>query len=156
MTLTDRTTRMLIYAFGFLLFCYTLTRAYLLCFTWDESYSYLEYVRHSSWLQPHLNNMSANDHSLNTWLMKICSGSFGISELSLRLPNLFAHLFYLFFSTQLVRVFSSNIHKLLAFVLLNCNPYILDFFSAARGYGLSMGLIMAALYFLVSFFAKEK
>jgi hypothetical protein len=36
----------------------------------------------------------------------------------------------------------------LGFVVLNLNPFLLDFFGLARGYGLASGLSMAALFFL--------
>src|ERR1051326_1907428 len=145
-----------IIAMGVLLFCYTAFRACTLSFSWDESYSYLEFVRHHWWLPHEFNTMAANDHLLNTWLMKICASLFGIYELSLRLPNLAAHLLYLFFSAKIAMQMGKNFLPILTFILLNFNPYLLDFFSAARGYGLSMGLMMASLYFIFSFANGDK
>ena len=155
MDLNDRTTRLIIYTSGFLLFCYTVIRAYLLSFTWDESYSYLEFVRHPFWLPHDSVSCPPNNHLLNTWLMKIFAAIFGNSEFSLRMPNLFAHLLYLFFSIKFIHLFFKNWLTVLAFALLNVNPYLLDFFSTARGYGLSMGFMMASLYFTFSFFMKK-
>jgi len=66
--------------------------------TYDEAYSYLEFARRDFWVPPEFNYMAANNHLLNTWLMKISVSLFGLSEFSLRLPNLLFHLVYLFFS----------------------------------------------------------
>ncbi|MGQ0829462.1 MAG: fascin domain-containing protein [Bacteroidota bacterium] len=38
---------------------------------------------------------------------------------------------------------------LTGFTLLLLNPYLLDFFSIARGYGIALGLFMAAFYFFI-------
>ena len=42
------------------------------------------------------------------------------------------------------------------FIMLNFNPYLLDFFSLGRGYGLSVSLMMVSLYFAYSFIRSKK
>jgi hypothetical protein len=42
------------------------------------------------------------------------------------------------------------------FALLNLNPYLQDFFSLARGYGLASGLLMGALFFLWMGWSKQR
>ena len=67
------------------LWCYSLTRAATLSFTHDECYTYRivsEFSR--AW-------RSANNHVLNTLLMKPFQLFFGDAEFSLRLPNSLAH-----------------------------------------------------------------
>ncbi len=141
------TTDIILVCLGLTAFAYTVVRAYFLSFTWDESWSYLEYVRKENFIPTGFNLMAANNHLLNTWLMKLCYPIFGINEMVLRLPNLLAHLLFVIYSAKLVRKLSSPIFIVCAFILLNFNPFMLDFFSLARGYGLSMGLMMASLYF---------
>lgn len=147
----DRTTRLILLSAGLLLLCYTTLRACLLAFTWDESYTFIEFVNTPYWYYTTFNSMSANNHLLNTWLMKLCQDSFGIHELALRLPNLLAHILYLFFSAKLVMMLHKRTLIIAAFILLNTNPFLLDFFTAARGYGIAMGLMMASLYYLFIF-----
>src|ERR1051325_3912111 len=72
------------------LFIYIILRAKKLSLTWDEANTFWEYVRTPRWLPQEFNYMSANNHLLNTWLMKICAMCFGESEFSLRLPNVLA------------------------------------------------------------------
>lgn len=134
-----------------LLFVYTCIKAYTLSITWDEAYSYLEYIRKGIFIQEKFDMMSANNHLLNTWSGILLVKIFGVHEWVLRIPSLIAHLLFLFFSVRLVRHFHNSWLILASFVLLNFHPYMIDFFSVARGYGLSMGLLMGSVYYLYVF-----
>lgn len=92
--------------------------------------------------------MSANNHLLNTWMMMLQEKLFGNSEFALRLHNLPGHALYLFFSYKLLQHFRHFTLALCGFLMLNLNPFILDFFSLARGYGISLSLLLGALFFL--------
>jgi hypothetical protein len=61
---------------------------------------------------------------------------------------------YLAFSFLLVHKWTKKTLAATGFLLLNLNPYVLDFFSLCRGYGLSMAFMVAGLYFYVSFLDK--
>ncbi len=147
----SRKTVWLIAAIGTLVFIYVAVRAYILSFTWDESYTFLEFVRRDFYSPLHYGEMSANNHLLNTWCMKFMSAFFGNHEFSLRAPNVLAYILYAAFSAKISLRFSKPIFVITAFVLLNLDPFLLDFFSLARGYGLSMGFMMAGLFFLYRF-----
>jgi len=128
-----------------LLFGYSAIRAFRLSFTSDESYTFIEYVANNFTTFSHYGSFDANNHLLNTWLMELSSKIFGISEFTLRLPNVLAHLIFLFYSARLVRHLSSPTLIIAAFLILNVNPFLLDFFSLARGYGISLALMMGSL-----------
>jgi len=130
-----------------LLFMYTCIRAMRLSITWDEAYTYIEFARNGKVFLRDYEMMSANNHLLNTALMMAFTKLFGLHEFAMRIPALMAHLLFLFFSARLLRNFDNKWLALSAFVILNVNPYLLDFFSLARGYGLSLGLMMAGVYF---------
>lgn len=126
---------------------YVFIRARELSLTWDEAYTFFEYVRHPSWLPHDFNYMSANNHLLNTWLMKCSIFFFGEGELALRLPNVIAGGFFLFSLGRLLqKIFSNSWFAFAAFLLTGLNPYVLDFFSLARGYGISLAFLMTGLY----------
>src|ERR1041384_8080773 len=72
------------------LFIYIIIRAKVISLTWDEANTFWEYVRTPHWFTQDFNYMSANNHLLNTWLMKFSVGLFGESEFALRLPNVLA------------------------------------------------------------------
>ncbi len=71
-----------------LLVTYSVLKAWLIPFTWDEIYSYEHYVRKGFTVFHHYTYMDANNHLLNTWLMELCDKLFGNNEFLLRLPNL--------------------------------------------------------------------
>lgn len=147
----NKITKFILLVLGSLLFCFTATKAYLLSVTWDEAYSYTEYVRRGITFPTKFESMSANNHLLLTWMDVVLVKIFGLSEIVLRLPALMAHLIFLFFSAKLLSHFQNRWLIISGFLIINLNPYLLDFFSLARGYGLSIGLMMASIYYLYIF-----
>ncbi|MFI5221840.1 MAG: hypothetical protein ACHQK8_05915 [Bacteroidia bacterium] len=140
---------------SFLLSVFVFLKSYLIPFTWDEIYTYEHYVKKGFFLFEKYSYMDANNHLLNTWLMEVCLKILGSNETLLRLPNLFALPFFLFFAAKLVLNFSSRVMRYFSFFILVLNPYLLDYFSVARGYGLSMALLMAAFYYSYQFIEKK-
>ena len=125
----------------FLLF-YVVYRAYYLSFTHDEALSFEIILGNKAFSE------TANNHFLNTFLMSICYKFFGSSEFSLRLPNILGFILYAFACFELLK--NKNIFIILvgiSFLLLN--PYLIDFFSLARGYGLALGFFMLSLLYLL-------
>jgi len=132
-------------------------KAYFLAFTHDESLSYLDYVigRNSWEVIRFAHHASANNHPLNSLLMKGCYSLFGAAEWALRLPNLLAAAVFAYAIWRLLRALprlSLPLFFLGGSWLLG-QAYFNDFFSLARGYGLSYGfflLAFAQLYLLKS------
>lgn len=145
----------IIFAIASFLFAYTVYRAAILSITWDEAFSYLQFVRHEIFVPEKYEMMDANNHFLNTWLNIYFVKWFGVSELVLRLPALIAHLLFLYFSYKLIKNFENKWLVLASFLIINLNPYILDFFSLSRGYGPSLGLMMTSLYYLYAYFESK-
>lgn len=135
-----------------LLFVFIIIRAKMASLTWDEGHTFFEFVRNPRWMPSEYNFMSANNHLLNTWLMKISVSLFGESELALRLPNVLAGgIFLMVLVRLLTRIFSGWQVRLIGFILIACNPYLIDYFSIARGYGISMAMMMCGIYFICKF-----
>jgi hypothetical protein len=146
-----KTQRIIPAIIAFSLFFYATLRAALLSFTHDESFTYIHYVTAPLKEVFFPAVISGNNHLLNTLLMKLSMQFFPPTELALRLPNLLGFALYLVFAYLLA--FGKDqkpTHPLVrfsAFLLFTLNPYLLDFFSLARGYGLSLGLFMGYLYY---------
>lgn len=88
----------------------------------------------------------ASHHVLHTYLCKLSVEALGLSEFSLRLPSLLAGALYLAMAGRLSRrVFGQGRLFLFSTALLALNPLVLDFLSAARGYGLALALFLYAL-----------
>ena len=110
--------------------------------THDESLSYAIYGWDHSWAA------TANNHVLNTQLMRLCARLFGSSELAVRLPNIVAQFFYL----GAVLTLLSRVHRALlvpAFAILTLNLFQFDYFAMARGYGLEFACLAVSLAFFV-------
>ena len=132
---------------------FEILRAARVPFTIDEASTYLNYLASNVLAVFDLN--SANNHFLNTLLAKIAWTLGGSSEFVLRIPNLLGYSLYLCFSFLILHRFIKNkVFIVCGYLLLNLNPYVLDFFSLCRGYGLSLGFLMAALFFFFSFLDK--
>jgi len=127
-------------------------------FTHDESYTYTRYVYKSFWdiITYNASDVIPNNHILNTLLMKIFEGVFGSSELALRLPNMLAYVAFLFCSLLWLRRFNSPWILVTGFLALHANPFLLDFFALARGYGLSVSFLFISFYFFYNYILFEK
>ncbi len=127
---------------------YAAYRAVDISFTHDESFSFLHYIFRSTKGLFRLDDPYTNNHLLNSVGMKWSQRVFGPSEWALRLPNLILLAVYLFFCGALLM----RKHVLLAvpaFILLASNTNLLGTFSVARGYGMSIGFMLMAVYFLI-------
>jgi hypothetical protein len=113
--------------------------------TWDEAWTFLHYGRDPlGFTRLDL----ANDHPLNSVLVWASTRLLGNSELIIRLPNVLAGGLYLAATARLVRGVRL---KALAFAVCALQPYLIDYFSLARGYGLAVALVQCGL--VAGFFA---
>lgn len=95
---------------------------------------------------------TANNHLLNSFFIWIISNSIGQSELALRLPNVIAFVLYLFYLFRILNLVKNRWVKSFGFLFLTVNPYLLDFFSLARGYGLAICFCLASVYYVIKYF----
>jgi hypothetical protein len=126
---------------------FAVARAWLVPLTYDEAASYLRYI--SQDFLSIFNFEVATNHLLNTlptWLVARAAGS---GELPLRAASLIGYVCYLYFGVLMLRRVRHRAIAVAGFVLLNLNPYLLDYFALSRGYGISLGALMGALYFLL-------
>jgi len=131
-----------------LLFAVNVYRAATQSITVDEAFTYTRFV------VPPFSAMrtsyDAGNHVLNTLLAKVSVSLFGASELALRLPSLLGGLFYfagLFLVSR--RLLGLGGWFLLSIALNSLNPFLLDYLSAARGYGLALAFWIWALVLLL-------
>lgn len=127
---------------------YVVVRAFLVPFTWDESFSWLMYVRGHDWWPEINSEMAANNHLLNTWLMRLSEMVFGTSEFTLRLPNVVFSLLYFTAAFFFAKRQEKTLAQLAVFIVLAGHPYLLDYFGIARGYGLAHSLLLFGLWLL--------
>ena len=139
------------------LLAYSSIRGVVLSITHDEANTFLWFaeVPFLQFFSDATLWASANNHLLNTLAMQWSIALFGVSEWSIRLPNLFFHAVYLVATGWLVYQLSGNrLFRVVGFLCLNANPYMLDFFSLARGYGMVVALSMISLLAVWGYFKR--
>lgn len=133
---------------------YLVARAYLLSITHDEA---LTVIRQGT--QSYLNiilynkSIQANNHLFNSLWVKSVISLFGYNAFLIRIAGLLGGGLYIFGVYKLCqKLFGGHLLYYLGLPLLIINPYIMDFFSIARGYSLSLGfLIISVLYLFNSY-----
>jgi hypothetical protein len=132
------------------LFClYILLRAWLLPITVDESATAINHVPRLVFdTLTYQREANPNNHILNTILIKIFTGIFGWHHLVVRIPVLMGSFLYAWSAGHLARKLSDQSWvRIFALIMLFGNPYLLEFCSFARGYGLAVGLMTASLWY---------
>jgi len=123
-------------------------RACVQSITLDEAESFLMYARKpwpSHWWP------SADNHVLNSLLMRFVTMAFGVSTLTVRLPAVLGAVIYIGSALYLCLLLTSlRVLQLLLLTCLVCNPMILDYLVAARGYSLAVGFLLAAIAVIAS------
>lgn len=139
----------LLIAIGALYFVYLLLRAWYIPMTQDEVATCYNHVPRGIFdLMTYQREAVPNNHILNTLAIKLLSGVFGMGQMVARIPALAGGLLYIVAAGAFARVAgSTGWLRLVWFVLLLGNPFMAEFFALARGYGISIGLMMAALYY---------
>lgn len=126
---------------------YITARAFLVPLTYDEASSFYRYIDADP--AALFDFATATNHFLNTVLARLSVAVLGVSPIALRLPNVLAGGLYLAVVVAFARRMREPAIGFAAAALLTTNPYVLDFFSVSRGYGLAVGLLLAAMLMLV-------
>jgi hypothetical protein len=130
-----------------LVFAYVCLRAAFISISHDEALTYLVHA-HSDFGEIffHPKFFPANNHLLNTVLIKIFTYLFGDSEFIIRIPALAGCALFIISSYKMLGLFLKKLKLIVGFTLLITNSFLIDFFSCARGYALALGFFWAALY----------
>lgn len=122
-------------------------RCYFVPIAHDEVATFFYYVQPEKFIPFH-SHIDANGHFLNSFLIWVCYKLFGSSMFVLRLPCIFAFLVLAFsiykFNNQLL---TSTKAKAVLTACFIQSFNILNFYSLARGYGLSIAFLVLALFY---------
>lgn len=142
---------------GLFFVVYLVARAIILPITIDEGGTYFNAVPRSVWSIITYQDPSPNNHIVNTLFIKIFVQLFGTSSLIVRLPNILGFvLYYIIAVLWLKRLNGNKIFVLFGIIVLTCNPYLLDFFGLARGYGLSLSFLFISMYQIFLYFERKQ
>jgi len=143
-----------IHLLSLVLFCYLLSRAALCGITYDEAWTLTSFVPSSLQDIITFENCDANNHLLNTLSIKLLSSILPDTLFVARLPSLVGGLLYLSYAGRFSQR-HSPVTSLMCFTLLSLNPFVLEFFSLARGYGLGLGMLTAGLFHGLLFYEQR-
>ncbi|MGZ3864162.1 MAG: hypothetical protein ACXVPN_14125 [Bacteroidia bacterium] len=125
-------------------------RSYFVPFNHDEAATFFYFIQSGKYL-PFFSDADANNHILNSILGNFCFHLFGSSPFALRLPNLLGFLILIAatrkFAGQLIQFWS----KIFLTLALLASFHWISFFSACRGYGLSLSLLLLGLAFMLEY-----
>jgi hypothetical protein len=139
----------LLFAFGLAVY-----RAKVQTISHDEALTYEWFLDQGV---SHVLNYNPANHVLQTLLAKPIVKIFGLSEFTLRVPSLIGAAIYLVATFALCRrLFGDGIGLLLSVAMLSLNPLVMDFMVAARGYGLGLAGLSAAMYTFVRLVERGK
>lgn len=128
-------------------FLYLFVRSITVPISHDEAATFFHYIQSGSFI-PYHTLWDANNHFLNSLLTYPAYKLLGSNLLWLRLPNLLFFPVYAFFVYKLTAKIPQGFVKILTAVALLTTPYILEFFAQCRGYGMSIALLMGALWYV--------
>lgn len=130
-------------ALAWFAFAWAVARACVQAVTGDEAQDFLFYVRRKD---PSHWTPAANNHLLNSIGERIFTSIFGPSALTIRIPSLLGAALYIYVMYRICQAISEQWRvRIPVFICLVYNPFIFDFYVAARGYGLANAFLMAAI-----------
>ena len=135
-------------------FLWAVARAAVQAVTIDEADTYLAFVHPPAALQWY---PAANNHVLNTLLMRLFTFVFGLSHLTLRAPALIGAFIYISAALWLASIIAQDLK--VQWPLLAClifNPFVFDYLVAARGYGLALAFLMCAVAVPIYFIRSDR
>ncbi len=139
--------------FSILIFSYVLYKSYSLFFTDDEAWSVMDirYMNFGYFFGNYLNT-----HLINSFFLWVEVYFFGYNELALRIHSVLSFLIYAWAVYKMSNYVTTIYNRYLLIVLMVLHPFMLDYFSMARGYALSIACMMLSLYFLYTLIIIQK
>jgi len=127
---------------------YLLLRAMYVPMLHDSIATFFRYV-HIHQVFPYYSEWSANNHFLNSLLMLGSYELFGSSPFALKLPNVIFFPVYFFFAWKISGKISNPFLKWGFLISMLFAHNFFEFFGTGRGYGMSMGLVIAGVWFVM-------
>ncbi|HLP56355.1 MAG TPA: hypothetical protein VK151_15065 [Fluviicola sp.] len=126
---------------------YAILRAWLVAPLHDENATFFHYIETGAiWGKGSL--LDANNHLLNSYLGRFFYRLFGENYFLFRLPTALSTMLYFWVVWKLTSSFVANWQRYVVTLAIVCIPFVFDYFSYTRGYGLALCFFCCALYFL--------
>jgi len=144
----SRFEKKLAYSLFLVLWIYLFLRAIYVPLLHDEIATFFHYVQSNNYMPPKA-HWDANNHLLNSMLTNWSYHFFGQSPLALRLPNVLSFGIYFFGAYGISSRLKSTPVRWGLLTCLLMSSYIFEYLGECRGYGISMSLLLLAIYFVL-------
>ncbi len=131
-----------------LLWIYLWLRAWQVPIIYDEVATFYHYI-HTGEFIPWFAHWDANNHILNSALTIVSYNLFGSSPLALRLPNLLVSVLFFIYCFKIAEEINNKYLRWVFILSLLFAHSFVDYFTLSRGYGMSMALLFAAIWYLM-------
>ncbi|MES2568262.1 MAG: hypothetical protein V4565_15420 [Bacteroidota bacterium] len=125
-------------------------RSYLVPFNHDETATFFMYIQSGKYWPFH-SQVDANNHVLNSFLGNICFHLFGSSPFSSRLPNLIGLIILIIATYRICKKLNHFGSKVFLTAGILVSFHWITFFSACRGYGISMAMLLMGIALLMEY-----
>lgn len=137
------------------LWCYLILRAWYVPLVHDEVATFFHYIHRGHFL-PYQAHWDANNHVLNSALSVFFYRLFGHHQFVLRLPGLLFFPLYAGYVFLYGKRLRNVVLRYLFWTAMLFIHNLLEFFALTRGYGMSMALMLAAIYHVLQFIHSAK
>jgi hypothetical protein len=134
-------------------FVVVIIRSYVVPLSHDEAATFFFFIQSGNYM-PFYSQVDANNHVLNSFLGNICFHVFGSSPFVLRLPNLIGLVAIIIATYSISKHLIQLGSKVFLTTALLFSFHWLTFFSACRGYGLSMALLILGISYLLNYISN--
>jgi len=143
------------FTFAAFVLVYLIIRAFQTEFISDETATYWYFIYRGSFWG---NNVvwDAANHPLNSFLGHHLFNKFGDVPGILRIGSLFSYVLYAYATYRFTGLLNRKSLQILGFIAMNSVPYMLEYFAYSRGYGLSHGFFVCALWYIYQYAQKQK
>jgi len=140
--------------FSVLIFLYSALRCFFVPIFHDEAATFFHFIQVDSYI-PFYAEWDAGNHLLNTALAHFLVNIFDEHMFWMRLPNLLSLPVYFYFIYKITRQIRNNLVRYITSVALLSAAFLIEFYSQARGYGMSMAFFSGAIYFCQEYFSSQ-
>ncbi len=140
-----KTDKAIFIALSLVAFIYAALRAAYVPVVHDEAATFFHYVQLDSYIPWHA-LWDANNHILNSALAHASVNIFNDGIFWLRLPNLLCFILFAYFLNKLASLCKNNFVRWLLILAMLTASFQLEFFSFARGYGMSSAFLLGAIW----------
>ncbi|MBK8391222.1 MAG: hypothetical protein IPL23_18850 [Saprospiraceae bacterium] len=158
MNLLESRNKILFIVTGILLFIIAVYRASTLSMTHDESSSILRLLHENNFAHLFSSKewLTANNHWLNTLSFQCFYQIFGMNELALRFGSVLMMPIYTYAIYYIFKKLDVDFYiQILGVGLLLTNAILLDYFSLARGYAMSITFMLTAICFALKYLENQ-